>query len=302
MDPDSIITLVVCFAAAFFIGFLTSSMLKRPPFSSKKAMTEDTIKQVVQTAGEQDVIDAEQQEMIDNIFDLSDVTAGEIMTHRTELAAIEQSAPISEAIEMAISEGFSRLPVFERSLDNIVGILYVKDLLFAFGNKEAGQRSVSEVMRSPLFVPEACRAKQLLFDLREKHTHAAVVVDEYGGTSGLVTMEDILEQIVGNIIDEFDSEEDYLVPTEGGVICDGGVTLEELSEFFDIEFRRDEDEEFETVSGLIIEKIGHIPSLEENIYVEYGNIGFEVREVSERKIQKVFCSIITGEVKNGKKD
>ncbi len=305
MDPDSIMTFAAGFATAFFLCLIVGYLLYRYLINPRRALTEEEVKQMVQDAGENDVIDAEQSEMIDNILELSDVTAIQIMTHRTEIAAVEMNESISHAMELSLEEGFSRLPVYSKTLDNIVGILYIKDMLSDFANsKSSVDRPIHEVMRQPIFVPESCKARQLLIELREKHTHVAIVVDEYGGTSGLVTMEDILEQIVGNIWDEYDSEDEEFSRVDGGVICDGGVELEELFNFLDLEVpeaNEEEEEEYETVSGFIIAKIGHIPTKDEQIILEHGGVSFTVREVSERRIEKVFCFIIE-ELEDGEED
>ncbi len=305
MDPDSITTFAAGFATAFFLCLIAGYLLYRFYFSVRRTLTEDEVKQMVQDAGENDVIDAEQSEMIDNILELSDVTAIQIMTHRTEIAAVEMNESIQHAMELSLEEGFSRLPVYSKTLDNIVGILYIKDMLSDFAqSKENIDRPIHEVMRQPIFVPESCKARQLLIELREKHTHVAIVVDEYGGTSGLVTMEDILEQIVGNIWDEYDSEEEEFQRVDDGVLCDGGVELEELFKILLVdmpEASEDDDEDYDTVSGFIIAKIGHIPSKDEEIILEHGGISFTVKEVSERRIEKVFC-FATQETLDGEED
>ncbi len=303
MDPDSsIIMFAVGFAAAFFLTLAGCYLFYRFVIMKKQEVTEESVKQIVQTAGENDVIDAQQQEMIDNIFELSDVTAFQIMSHRTEIAAIEVNDTVDTAVEMSVKEGFSRLPVYEKTLDNIIGILYIKDLLPVFGNPDYAHRHVSEYVRPAIFVPEAAKGRQLLLTLREKHTHMAIVVDEYGGTSGLVTMEDLLEQIVGNIFDEYDDEDEDFQKTEDGVLCDGGAELEQLFEYMELEApEQEDDEEFETVSGLIIEKLGRIPSEDETVEIEYGGIKFAVRELDERRIKSVFCSAPEG-IEDGEED
>ncbi len=297
MDPDSIMLFAAGFAAAFFSCLVI--FLLWFYFSKKnRTLTEDAVKQMVQDAGDNDVIDAEQSEMIDNILELSDVNAIQIMTHRTEIAAVEVNESIQHAMELSLSEGFSRLPVYSKTLDNIVGILYIKDMLSGFIRNEGIDRPVGEVMRQPIFVPESCKARQLLIELREKHTHVAIIVDEYGGTSGLVTMEDILEQIVGSIWDEYDDSEEEFSKTDGGVICDGGVTMDELFTYFDMDEPEEDGEEeadFDTVSGFIIAKIGHIPTKDEQVVLEYGGINFTVKQASERRIEKVFCFVIPDE-------
>lgn len=256
-----------------------------------KDVTEEDVLELMDTAEEQSVIDENQKEMISNIFEFDDVTAGDVMTHRTDLVAVPEGTTLAEAAKVACEEGFSRLPVYQKTRDNITGILYVKDLLFLVRDQTEAGRTVQEYMRSVMFVPEACRAGELLRDFKKKHTQIAVVVDEYGGTSGLVTMEDILEEIVGNIQDEFDDEDEEMLPCEGGFLCDGSLELEELFGAFDLELpEEDEDEDFETVSGLITQSLGRIPEPGEPVEMEYNGVHFAVQEVDSRRIVKVKCT------------
>lgn len=262
-------------------------------------VTEDEVLELVDSLADSDdeesTFDESQAEMISGIFELDDVTAGDIMTHRTEVVAVEENIPAGDVIPLAAKEGLSRLPVYQKSLDNVTGILYVKDLLSLFGAEaEKAGRPIREFMRGAMFVPESCRARELLLDFKLKHMQIAVVVDEYGGTSGIVTMEDILEEIVGNIQDEFDNEEELLTPCEGGYICDGSLDLEDLFDAFDIELSEDgeegEDDEFDSVSGLITQRLGRIPTAEETVEITYAGILFHVLEVSDRRILKVRCT------------
>ncbi len=260
-------------------------------------VTEEDVLELVDTAEEMSVIDENQKEMISNIVEFDDVTAVDVMTHRTDLVAVAENTTLAEAAALAAQEGRSRLPVYQKTLDNIIGMLYVKDLLFLVQDASKAARPVSEYMRSAMFVPEACRAGELLRDFKRKHTQIAVVVDEYGGTSGLVTMEDILEEIVGNIQDEFDDEEEAMTPCEGGYLCDGSLDLEELFAAFDLEVpEAEEDEEFETISGLITQRLGRIPEPGEQVVLEYGGIRFAVQEVDARRIVKVQCTLLPQQV------
>ena len=259
-------------------------------------VTEEDVMELVDTAEEQDVIDENQKEMISNIFEFDEVTAADMMTHRTDLVAVPADTPLVEAARIAAEEGRSRLPVYRRTMDDIIGMLYIKDLLFLVEDQSCSSRPVSEYMRSVMFVPEACRADELLREFRKKHTQIAVVVDEYGGTSGLVTMEDILEEIVGNIQDEFDDEEEEMTRCEDGYLCDGSLQLEELFTAFGLEMPEpEEDEEFETVSGLITQSLGRIPEPEEPVELTYSGLLFRVLAVDSRRIAKVKCTRIEPE-------
>ncbi len=257
----------------------------------EKDVTQEDVLELMDTAEEQDVIDENQREMISNIVELEEVTAADVMTHRMDLTAVPESTTLAEAARIATEEGRSRLPVYQKTLDNITGMLYIKDLLFLVQDPAGAENPVREHMRSVMFVPESCRAGELLLDFKRKHTQIAVVVDEYGGTSGLVTMEDILEEIVGNIQDEFDDEEEELAPCEDGYLCDGALTLDEVFKAFDMERPEpEEDEDFETVSGLITHVLGRIPEPGEPVEQDYGGLHFQVLQVESRRIAKVKCT------------
>ena len=275
-------------AAAAVLVFVLARWLKK---RREKDVTQEDVLELVDTAEEQDLIDENQKEMISNIVEFEDVTAADVMTHRMDLIAVQENTTLAEAVRIAVEEGRSRLPVYRKTMDNIEGMLYIKDLLFLIQDPSGAESPVREHMRSVMFVPEACRAGELLLDFKRKHTQIAVVVDEYGGTSGLVTMEDILEEIVGNIQDEFDDEEEELAPCEDGYICDGSLALEEAFEAFDLELPEPaEDEEFESVSGLITHMLGRIPELGEEVELSYGGLMFQVLEVDARRIVKVKCT------------
>ncbi len=274
-------------AAALLVVLLALWAKKR----REKDVTQEDVLELVDTAEEQDLIDENQKEMISNIVEFEDITAADVMTHRMDLIAVAENTTLAEAARIAAEEGRSRLPVYRKTMDNIEGMLYIKDLLFLIQDPAGSEKPVREYMRSVMFVPEACRAGELLLDFKRKHTQIAVVVDEYGGTSGLVTMEDILEEIVGNIQDEFDDEEEELAPCEDGYICDGSLELEEAFEAFELELPEpEEDEEFETVSGLITHVLGRIPELGEEVELTYGGLVFRVLEVDARRIVKVKCT------------
>lgn len=261
--------------------------------TAQPAVTEEDVLSFVEDVEERELIDESQRKMITNIFELDDVTAGDVMTHRTEVVGVEENTPAGDAVRLSLAHGFSRLPVYRGSLDEVVGILYAKDLFALWDTPERAQTPVREFMRGAMFVPEACRAQELLIDFKRKHTQIAVVVDEYGGTSGLATMEDVLEEIVGNIQDEFDNEEEDLVPTEDGFIAAGGADLEEVFEAFGMELPdedADGEADFDSVGGLVVDRLGRIPAADEDVTLEYGGLIFTVLETQERRVGKVKCS------------
>lgn len=285
-------------------GFTLSALLGTPLAAPAKLMfsamgisaqpdvTEEDVLSYVDDVEERELIDESQKKMIANIFELDDVTAGDVMTHRTEIIGVEENTPAVEAMRIASEHGRSRLPVYRKSLDEVVGILYIKDLFVLWDAPARADAPVREFMRGAMFVPEACRARELLVDFKRKRTQIAVVVDEYGGTSGLATMEDVLEEIVGNIQDEFDNEDGDLVPEGDGFLAAGSTDLERIFEAFGLE-PPDEDEDgeadFDSVGGLIIDRLGRLPGADEFVAVSYGGLLFTVAEAEERRVGKVKC-------------
>ena len=268
-----------------------SRLLAPAGLGNDETVTEEDLFELVDDADEQDLIDTAQKTMITNIFDLSDVTAGDVMTHRTDVNAVNEHASCREAVELALSTGNSRLPVYRKSMDNVTGILYVKDLLRLFDDPGVLERQVSEFARKAMYVPESRPAGELMMDFKKQHTMIAIVVDEYGGTAGLVTMEDILEEIVGDIQDEYDTEEAELTACEGGFLADGALDLEDVFEAFGMECpERTDEEEFDTVGGLIADRLGRIPENGEQASVQWGRLCFTCLEVRERRIQRVRCT------------
>lgn len=268
-----------------------SRLLAPAGLGNDETVTEEDLFELVDDADEQDLIDTAQKTMITNIFDLSDVSAGDVMTHRTEVNAVNEHASCREAVELALSTGNSRLPVYRKSLDNVTGILYVKDLLRLFDDPGVLERQVSEFTRKAMYVPESRPAGELMMDFKKQHTMIAIVVDEYGGTAGLVTMEDILEEIVGDIHDEYDTEEAELTPCEGGFLAEGSLDLEDVFEAFGMECpERTDEEEFDTVGGLIADRLGRIPENGEPATVQWGGLSFTCLEVRDRRIQRVRCT------------
>ena len=275
-----------------------SRLLAKAGLGNTEQVTEEDLYEMVDDADEQDLIDENQKAMITNIFDLGEVTAGDIMTHRMDMVAVDETASCRSVIAAAVESGNSRLPVFRKTVDEIMGVLYVKDLLCLFDEPAALDGPVSRFVRKVMFVPESRPAGQLLLDFRRERTMIAIVVDEYGGTAGLVSMEDILEEIVGDIQDEYDDEEAELVAQGDGYAVDGAIDLSDVFEAFGMECpEMGEDEEFDTPGGLIIDKLGRIPEEGEKAAVEWGGLRFEVLKAGERRVQRVLCTRLpeTGE-------
>ena len=279
----SVLLLPFVAAAEGFSGLLLR-ILGHSPDEEPEELTEEEIRMMVDVGEEKGVIEQSEKDMINNIFEFDDRTVAAVMTHRTETTAVESTATLDEIVKVAMETGYSRIPVYEEDLDNIIGILYVKDLLQFIGGKQPF--SIKDCMRPPLFIPESTRCTELFKELKSRKLQMAVIVDEYGGTYGIVTMEDLLESIVGNIQDEYDKEtEEVSVQADGVITFDGSVSLDEVERQLGIQF--DEDEDSETLSGVLTDKLGRIPKPGEHPQVTFQNTLFTVVEMDGRRISKV---------------
>ena len=255
------------------------------PHVDEAPVTEDEILSMVDEGEETGVLEEIEKEMINNIFEFGELTAAEVMTHRTYLTAAEVSEPISDVIAKAIDAGCSRLPVYEDELDNIKGILYVKDLLQYVGAKIPAKLKPSDLMREAMFIPESKKCSDLLTEMIEKHLQMVIVADEYGGVAGIVTVEDLIESIVGNIQDEFDDEEEEIQQiSEDKFNIDGMSAVSEVDELLGIELP---EGEYETVAGYLMSVLGRVPEAYEHPTVEYGGYSFTVAEMDERRIVRI---------------
>ena len=260
-------------------------MLGYDPNASEENVTEEEIRMMVDAGEEKGVIEESQKEMINNIFDFDDVPVLEVMTHRTEMEAVEISDKIEDVVKLGCEKGYSRIPVYEDELDNIKGILYVKDLLPYVGKSMPAGKKISRMMREANFVPESKRCGDLFKEMTEKHVQMMIVSDEYGAVSGLVTIEDLLESIVGNIQDEYDNEEqDFVKVNDTTFNFDGTTNIDEVEEQLDLKFP---EGEYDTLGGFIMSELGHIPTEEEKAEVTFGGYSFKVLEVEERRIETV---------------
>ena len=303
MDPDGLTVLltalaagIVCFAGGWVLAKKLTlpawldSLLAPAGLGSKEPVTEAEFLEIMDDAADEE-IDASQKRMINNIFDLDEVCAGDIMTHRTEVTAVELTASCRQAVAAALESGNSRLPVYRGGLDDVAGMLYVKDLLRLVDHPEELDSPVQPFVRQAMFVPESRPARELLLDFKRKKCLIAIVVDEYGGTAGLVTMEDILEEIVGDIQDEYDNEEEPLTRCEdGSVSVDAAMDLEDLFDALGLPLpEQGEEEEFDTVGGLVVDRLGHIPAEGEVARVEWGGVEFTVQRVASRRVVRVLA-------------
>lgn len=259
--------------------------------NEQETVTEEDIRLMVDTGGEMGTIEKSQQEMIENIFEFDDNTAGDVMTHRTDVAAVEDTANVAQVASLAVETGFSRLPVYQKNLDNIIGVIYAKDLLKLVADKAAigqdlSQMPVTDYIHPVIYVPESAGCRALFAKFKATKTHIAVVIDEYGGTAGLVCMEDILESIVGDIEDEYDEQEEEVSRLkENEFMFDGTIDLSDVGELLDIEFPEDED--FDTLGGFITHTLGYIPDEGTTPYIDFDGWRFTVVIIDDRRIEKV---------------
>lgn len=280
-----------------FVGLLgasTNGILRLfgiNPKEEPESATEENIRMMLDAGNEKGTIEESEKEMINNIFEFDDRTVGEVMTHRMDLTAVELSLPIAEAVDLAISDGYSRMPVYEDTIDNIKGIIYAKDLLALIGEKNFAQRKVSDFLRPVSFIPESNSCREAFFEFQQKKIQIAVVVDEYGGTAGIVSMEDLIESVMGNIQDEYDDEEaEYSRIDEDNFDFEGTMLLDDVAEILNIEFPDELD--YDTLGGFITDMLGRIPEESEHPVVTYQNVEFTVIRTEEHRIEKVHAKIL----------
>ena len=254
-------------------------------------ITEEEIMTMVDAGEEEGAIEEEEKAMIYSIFQLDNTLAREVMIPRIDILAFEENTTLKEATDLLLSTGHSRAPVFGGSIDNIVGLIYIKDLLASWQLGEL-DRSVSDLLREPYFVPEAKALDDLLAEMQAKRVHLAVVVDEYGGTAGLVTIEDIVEEIVGEILDEYDFAEElaYEQVDEGVFAFSGGIDIDDVNQ---ITGARVPKETSETLGGLIYSELGKVPVMGET--VDVGGLHLVVEKVVGRRIRKIRASVLTND-------
>jgi CBS domain containing-hemolysin-like protein len=238
------------------------------------------IKQLIDVGEEEGLLSEDEGEMIQSILSFRDTLAREIMVPRTDAVIISADTPIEKLLQLVIQEGHSRFPVHSGSSDNIIGILHVKDLLTFWS---AEHLDLKDIIRTPYFIPETKKISHLLRELRDKKSHMAIVIDEYGGTAGLVTIEDIIEEIIGEIHDEHDNDEILMVATdEGDLVVDARLEIEKLVEHFNLEVPKGN---FESVGGFIISLLGRVPQPQETI--THAPLEMTIESADARKIRKV---------------
>jgi CBS domain containing-hemolysin-like protein len=252
-------------------------------------VTEEEIISMVNEGHEQGVLQAAEAEMITNIFEFGDKEAQDIMTHRKNIVAVEGTMSLKEAISFMMDSHNSRFPVYEENIDHIIGIVHMRDAMRLHNSRAKANLSIKEIdglLRAPVFIPGTKNIDGLFQMMQSTKTQMVIIVDEYGQTSGLLAMEDILEEIVGNIMDEYDEDEEYIEETdnEDEYIIGGQTPLEELEERFDISF---EEEEFDTLNGFMISKLDKIPEEGEEFAIDVGGYNFKILSVESKMILSV---------------
>ncbi|MCG6945848.1 MAG: hemolysin family protein [Deltaproteobacteria bacterium] len=238
------------------------------------------IQQLIDVGEEEGLLSEDEGEMMQSILSFRDTLAREIMVPRTDAVLVSGDTPIEELLQLVINKGHSRFPVYADNIDDIIGILHVKDLLSSWGEEHL---DLQDIVRTPYFIPETKKISHLLKELRDKKSHMAIVIDEYGGVAGLVTIEDIIEEIIGEIRDEYDDDEILMVATdEGDLLVDARLEIEKLTEHFDLQVPKGN---FESVGGFIISLLGRVPQPNETIL--HAPLEMTIESADARKIRKV---------------
>lgn len=275
-----------------FVKFLTLStnffirLFGVDPNEPDEDATEEEIRMMVDVGGEKGTIEEIEKVMINNIFEFNNKTVSEIMTHRTRITALPVDADLSEVIEVINVDKYSRIPVFEGSIDNTVGVLHTKDVIEYLSKKYGKEQfDLKSIIRQPFIVPFSKRTDELFKEMQRQKVHLAIVIDEYGGTAGLVTIEDLIEEIVGNIFDEYDEEEKQIEKLdENTYLIDGFTSLDIVMDYLSVELPT---EDYETLSGFIVGQLGRIPNNDDRPTIEYNNLIFKVEKVEDRQVSKV---------------
>ena len=267
------------------LGRRLKALFGRRKNGSNLERFEEEIQGLIDHGAEQGLITPNEGEMIQSIVEFRETVAREIMVPRTSIFGLALASSLGEVIEAVLQSGHSRLPVYEKDIDHVVGILHAKDILSLWG-QSTEETLPEELVRPPIFVPETKKIVEILAEIRSKKSHMALVLDEYGGTAGLVTLEDIIEEIVGDIHDEYDVEEEPITRVDQDtILVDAQFNIEDLEDFLGVTFP---DGDYETVGGFVIDMTGRVPR--ENDTVEYGGLVFTIRTADERKVSQIEIS------------
>lgn len=252
--------------------------------------TEDEIMSLVEEGQERGFIDDDTRDIIENVFDFDDTVAYEIMTHRRDMVAIEDTDSLEEVVKIAVESGYSRIPVYHDDIDSIIGVLYVKDLLKYVVDQVPKNFKISDIVRKVLFVPRTKDCSSLFSQMNKEKIQIAIVVDEYGGTEGLITLEDLIEDILGNIQDEYDNEEEEIKQiSDKKFTVDGSTSIEDIEELIGEDIH---DDDSDTIAGFLLNILGRVPDENELCFVEDRHFRFTVLSVEDRRIEKILIEKI----------
>lgn len=255
------------------------------PKALDETVTEEEILHMVGEGEELGVIEENERDMITNILDFNDTTVSEVMTHRTDICAVDEDSPISEVAAVAAEEGFSRLPVYREDIDTITGICYVKDFLPYIDKPVPDFIKLRDMVRPAYFIPETKKCSQLFKELKERRLQIAIIVDEYGGTAGLITLEDLIESILGNIQDEYDNEQEEIFRvSDNEFTVDGTTSIDEISDLTGVELP---EGDYDTIAGLVTDLLGRIPKENERPSVTVKNLTITVQEVEDQRLSRL---------------
>jgi len=257
-------------------------------------VTEEEILMMVDAGEDTGAIDETEKEMINNIIEFDSKLAGEIATHRTDIAAVPVTSTLEEILLFIKEEKYSRIPVYNENIDDIIGFFRVRDLLKFFTEDMKGKFDIRKILIKPYFVPFSKKIDELFDDMQKNKVQMAIVIDEYGGTEGIVTMEDLIEEIVGNIFDENDVEEVEIRNIgENAYLIMGTTSLEEVEEMFDVEFENHDD--FDTIGGFLISCLGRIPANKEKPTIFVENIKFKIERMDDKRVDLIKAFVLEKE-------
>lgn len=242
----------------------------------------DELKMLVTASAESGVVELDEEEMLHAVFDFSDTLVRQVMVPRTEMVAVPADATLESLKDIAIQNPFTKLPVYQDSLDHVIGVVHLKDVLRATLGKRAGAKTARDLMRETIFVPETARIGTLLKRFRARQQHLAIVLDEYGGTAGVVTLEDLLEEIVGEVSDPFDAEPEIQAMPDGSSLIDGLTLIDEVNEHFGLQLA---DPDYDTIAGFVLGKLGRMAQVGDS--VDVGGANFRVEAMDGRRIARV---------------
>ena len=270
------------------IYFITNGLLKLFGLDIERLeekMSEEEIRSMIEVGEENGVINKIEKSMIDGIFKFDDTIAKEIMIPRINVFAIDIATPIEELIDKVLEEQYSRIPVYENDIDNIIGVLYMKDIFISMRKNTLTSSSIRKLLRPAYFVPETKNIDTLFTEVQITKNHMILLIDEYGGFSGMVTIEDMIEEVMGNIFDEYDDYENNIKKIDADTYMINGLSpIDEFNDYFNLDLR---SENYDTIGGFVLDLLGSIPDNESTQTIEYENIVFKIEKVNEKRIERI---------------